>query len=93
MYWHLQVHIILGIGDFEVVSDLPNNMTGVMADVGASPNDPVFLDHHTMVDCILEEWLQEHPDASYPDNVPVNDLPGRCIHRPFLSARNAQPCL
>ena len=37
-----------------------------MADVAASPNDPIFINHHTMIDCILEEWLQGHPDADYP---------------------------
>ena len=25
----------------------------------ASANDPIFLIHHAMVDCILEEWLQK----------------------------------
>ena len=45
-------------------------MTGVMADSVASPNDPLFINHHTMVDCILEEWLQGHPNAEYPPNVP-----------------------
>ena len=63
----MQVHIILGIGDFSLVENLASNMTGVMGDVSASPNDPVFINHHTMVDCILEEWLQSHPDRVYPD--------------------------
>ena len=38
-----------------------------MADNAASPNDPLFPHHHGMVDCILEEWLQDHPNAEYPD--------------------------
>ena len=37
-----------------------------MADIAASPDDPMFINHHTMVDCILEEWLQGHPGADYP---------------------------
>ena len=37
-----------------------------MADIAASPDDPMFINHHTMVDCILEEWLQGHPGANYP---------------------------
>ena len=41
-----------------------------MADVAASPNDPLFINHHSMVDCIFEEWLKAHPDAEYPPNVP-----------------------
>ena len=52
---YTQVHIIVGIGDF--MSDLVKNESGVMADVAASPNDPIFINHHTMIDCILEEWL------------------------------------
>jgi hypothetical protein len=42
-------------------------MVGVMADVAASPNDPIFLSHHGMVDCILEEWLLRHKDVGYPN--------------------------
>ena len=34
---------------------------GTMADVGASPNDPVFINHHTMIDCLFEQWQQKHP--------------------------------
>ena len=37
-----------------------------MANVAASANDPIFLNHHAMVDCILEEWLQKHPKPTYP---------------------------
>ena len=33
---------------------------GTMADVAASPNDPVFINHHTMVDYIFEMWLQKY---------------------------------
>ena len=52
------------------MSNLDDNKAGVMADVAASPNDPIFINHHTMIDCILEEWLQGHPDADYPSNIP-----------------------
>ena len=39
-----------------------------MAKVPASANDPIFINHHTMVDCILEEWLQRNNRiATYPD--------------------------
>ena len=54
-------------------SGLDDNIKGVMADVAASPNDPLFVNHHTTVDCILEEWLQHNPNARYPDNVPRNN--------------------
>ena len=39
-----------------------------MADVAASANDPIFLSHHAMVDCIFETWLQKNPNAQYPQN-------------------------
>ena len=39
-----------------------------MADVAASANDPIFLNHHAMVDCIFETWLQKNPNARYPED-------------------------
>ena len=39
----------------------------MMADTAASPNDPLFISHHAMVDCIVEEWLQRNPNGRYPD--------------------------
>ena len=43
-----------------------------MADVAASANDPIFLNHHAMVDCIFETWLQKNPNVNYPtaDEIP-----------------------
>ena len=38
-----------------------------MLDPVASPNDPFFIIHHTMIDCLFDEWLQRHPDQEYPD--------------------------
>ena len=46
-------------------------MIGQIFDRGGSPNDPVFIIHHTMVDCIFDEWLQRHPDQGYPDDIPL----------------------
>ena len=54
-------------------------MLGNMADTGASPNDPFFIIHHTMIDCVFDEWLKRHPDEAYPD-VPLT-----------LSTRGHQP--
>ena len=63
----MQVHTILGIGDLHFGPDIPFEQTGVMADVAAAPNDPIFINHHVMADCILEEWLQRNKkDLTYP---------------------------
>lgn len=40
-----------------------------MANLAASPNDPLFLNHHTMIDCIFEEWLKRHSTAQYPEDL------------------------
>ena len=58
----LQVHIILGIGDLEGPT-IPFDKQGVMSCVAASPNDPIFINHHANIDCILEKWLQENPNS------------------------------
>ncbi len=63
----MQVHIIVGIGDFKLAGTLASNMKGVMADVAASPNDPVFINHHGMIDYILEMWLNSNRSRVYPD--------------------------
>ena len=44
-------------------------MVGTLGDSASSPNDPIFINHHSMVDCILEEWIQRHKyDLEYPDS-------------------------
>ena len=44
-----------------------------MGDVAASPNDPIFINHHTMIDCILEEWLQRNiHNVEYPSDEGIN---------------------
>ena len=65
----LQIHLILGIGGFN--NNFEPYEKGVMGDVAASANDPIFINHHTMVDCILEEWLQaqqNNRNVDYPAN-------------------------
>ncbi len=42
-----------------------------MDDIAASPNDPIFINHHTMIDCILEEWLKKNPNCTYPEDVGI----------------------
>ena len=43
-----------------------------MGDVRASPNDPVFIHHHAMIDLIFEEWMKNHSSKTYegPPNNP-----------------------
>ena len=63
--WNL-IHIILEISYFGSAADNNHSKSGVMGDVAASANDPIFLNHHAMVDCIFETWLQKNPHAQYP---------------------------
>ena len=63
---NLQIHWIPGIGDAASNLALPARMRGQIEDVAASPNDPLFIFHHAMIDCLLDEWLRRHSDAEYP---------------------------
>ena len=47
-------------------------MKGTFEDVAASPNEPMFILHHLMIDCMFEEWMQLHPDGEYPSSSPQN---------------------
>ena len=49
-----QPYVILGIGSETYAS----KVQGTMVSEGASPNDPVFFNHHTMVDCLLDKYLK-----------------------------------
>ena len=40
-----------------------------MSCIAASPNDPIFINHHGKIDFILEEWLVQNKDnLSYPQD-------------------------
>ena len=65
----VQVHIILGIAHFD--NTLERDEKGVMADVAAASSDPIFINHHAMIDCILEEWFQKNKNAQYPRNAAI----------------------
>ena len=60
------MHYILGIGDLASRSLLADNEKGTFEDVAASPNDPIFILHHLMLDCMFEEWMERHPTEGYP---------------------------
>ena len=50
----MQVHVLVGI-------------KGTIGDIPIAANDPVFINHHTMIDCLFEQWLQSnHPNKEYP---------------------------
>ena len=58
----------MGLGDL-VKSEIPDfDEQGVMSCVAASPNDPIFINHHANIDCILEKWLWENKDTPYPSS-------------------------
>jgi len=80
-----QVHTILGSGDQS--ANTPPERTGQMSDPVASPNDPVFIVHHTMTDCVFDGWLKHHPDEEYPDVPLTFNTRGHQAHSfmiPFL---------
>ena len=59
------MHIILGLGNFKYDPNFEEQ--GVMSCVAASPNDPIFINHHAKIDFILEEWLEKNKGMlSYP---------------------------
>ncbi|KAM3624997.1 uncharacterized protein V6R79_005304 [Siganus canaliculatus] len=43
-------------------------LNGTMSLVPTAANDPIFMLHHSFIDKLLERWLQDHSDASYPDS-------------------------
>ncbi len=64
-----QGHIIMGQGDFNFRLNNDMSTIGTIEDVAASPNDPMFILHHNMIDCIFIEWMRRFPNAEYPMNV------------------------
>ena len=76
-YYPMQVHILLD---------------GTMGDVPIASNDPVFINHHAMIDCIFEQWLRNHPlpNRMYPAQLRpdfAGHAAGDCIV-PFIPVYN-----
>jgi len=42
-----------------------------MGKITISASDPIFLNHHSMVDSILEKWIVKHRQIAYPTNIPA----------------------
>ena len=66
-----QLHFLAGSGDLKTLPILDPRLLGSIEDVASSPNDPLFIPHHAMVDCVFEEWLKRHPDGEYPGSPDV----------------------
>nr|XP_046246308.1 tyrosinase-like [Scatophagus argus] len=45
---------------------------GTMSLVPTAANDPIFMLHHSFVDKLLDRWLQDHSEATYPDSDQVH---------------------
>ncbi|XP_056232169.1 tyrosinase-like [Seriola aureovittata] len=43
-------------------------LNGTMSLVPTAANDPIFMLHHSFIDKLLERWLQDHGEATYPDS-------------------------
>ena len=75
----LQVHVLVGIH-------------GTIGDIPIAANDPVFINHHTMIDCLFEQWLMSHPNREnmYPtslDAMFAGHAAGDCMV-PFIPVYN-----
>ena len=68
-------------------------MTGHMLDPVASPNDPFFIIHHTMIDCLFDEWLMRHPDEEYPDVPLTFSTQGHQAHSYMVPFSHSTPML
>ena len=71
LHIYSQVHYLPGIGFGE--PRIPAELQGAMFDFGGSPNDPLFILHHLMLDCLLQEWSKLHPNSGYPVHPEVRD--------------------
>ncbi|KAM4630482.1 tyrosinase-like [Polymixia lowei] len=47
-------------------------LNGTMSLVPTAANDPIFMLHHSFTDKLLEKWLRDHSDATYPDSDQVH---------------------
>ena len=65
----MQVHILLD---------------GTMLNIPGSPNDPIFLNHHTTIDCLFQRWMEQHRvgevGAVYPSQALPPQFSGHGLH-------------
>ncbi|GAA6219640.1 tyrosinase-like [Lates japonicus] len=47
-------------------------LNGTMSLVPTAANDPIFMLHHSFIDKLLERWLQDHSEATYPESDQVH---------------------
>ena len=67
------MHALVGLGNADFITGVPPPLRGAMFDVAGSPNDPIFILHHLMLDCILQEWSKRHPTSGYPVHSMIQD--------------------
>ncbi|XP_067455281.1 tyrosinase-like [Thunnus thynnus] len=63
-------------------------LNGTMTLVPTAANDPIFMVHHSFVDKLFEMWLQNHGDATYPEDDLVHPAQrGQANMAPFFPLR------
>uniref|UniRef100_A0A3B4TVV9 Tyrosinase-like n=1 Tax=Seriola dumerili TaxID=41447 RepID=A0A3B4TVV9_SERDU len=63
-------------------------LNGTMSHLPTAANDPLFMVHHSFVDKLLEEWLQCHKNASYPESGEIHKAQrGGAFMAPFFPLR------
>ncbi|XP_070818571.1 tyrosinase-like [Chaetodon trifascialis] len=63
-------------------------LNGTMSLVPTAANDPIFLLHHSFIDKLLEKWLHEHSEDTYPDSDQVHPAQrAQAYMAPFLPLR------
>ena len=64
---------------------------GTIGSIPIAANDPVFINHHTMIDCLFEQWLQSsRSNKQYPRTLDpkfAGHAAGDCIV-PFIPVYN-----
>ena len=48
---YVEVHVLVGFN-------------GTIGEIPIAANDPVFINHHTMIDCLFEQWLTSHTNRT-----------------------------
>ena len=66
-----QIHFLVGKGSAD--ESYPLELRGAIDDIAGSPNDPLFILHHLMMDCLLQEWMKRHRKSEFPVHPLIRD--------------------